>query len=159
MRLTKNDKPIVFMMFIIVFLAVTCVTWTVMMTTQSENSDSLQSDLDDKIKQMNNERNRHLSQMQDLEITHDVEISRLNSEYEKKMADLQKPAVAQEKSQEIQSLKAEIGSLQKRLLDESESSNNGDVSLSELKLKARNNQLKTPREQLKAEKKKNLNKI
>ena len=127
MRLTKNEKPIFFMMLIMVFLAVSFVTWTVT-TTQSDNSDSLQSDLDDKIMQMNNERNRHLSQMQDLEISHDVEISRLNSEYEKKMADLQKSEVVQDSSQEIQSSKEEIESLQKRLLDEIESSNNGDDS-------------------------------
>ena len=113
MRLTKNEKPIFFMMLIMIFLAVSFVTWTVMMKTQSDNSDSLQSELDDKIMQMNNERNRHLSQMQDLEISHDVETSRLNSEYEKKMAGLQKPAVAQYNSQEIQSLKEVIGSLQK----------------------------------------------
>jgi cell division protein FtsL len=84
MRLTKNEKPIFFMMLIMVFLAVSLVTWTVMMTTQSDNSDSLQSDLDNKITQMYNERNRYLSQIQELEISHDVEISRLNSEYEKK---------------------------------------------------------------------------
>ena len=106
------------MMLIMVFLAVSFVTWSVT-TTQSDNSDSLQSDLDDKIMQMNNERNRQLSQMQDLEISHAVQISRLNSESAKKMADLQKPAGEQDNSQEIQSLKDVIESWQKRLLDES----------------------------------------
>ena len=109
MRLTKNEKPIFFMMLIMVFLAVSFVTWTVT-TTQSDNPDSLQSDLDDKIMQMNNERNRHLSQMQYLEISHDVEISKLKSEYEKKMTYLQQPAEAQNHSQEIQSLKDEKAS-------------------------------------------------
>lgn len=158
MRLTKNEKPIFFMMLIMVFLAVSLVTWTVMMTTQSDNSDSLQSDLDNKITQMYNERNRYLSQIQELEISHDVEISRLNSEYEKKTADLQKSAVVQDSSQEIQSLKDEIESLQKRLLDESESSsNNGDDSSSEMTIKSLTSQLITLKEQLKDEKKKNLN--
>ena len=69
------------MMWIMVFLAVSFVTWTVT-TTKSDNSDSLQSVLDDKIMQMKNERNRHLSQMQELVNSHEVEISRLNSEYE-----------------------------------------------------------------------------
>ena len=107
---------------------------------------------------MNNEGNRHLSQIQDLEISPDVEISRLNSENEKKMADLQMPAVAQDSSQEIQSLKDEIESLQKRLLDESESSsNNDDDSSSEITIKSLTHQLITLRDKLKAETEKNLN--
>ena len=79
MLLNKNEIQIIFMLLIMVFLAFSIVTWNVMMTRQSDNSESLQSDLDDKIIQMNNERNRHLSQIHDLEISHDVEISRLNS--------------------------------------------------------------------------------
>ena len=102
MSFTRIEKPLFFMMLCMAFLAVSFFPWTVT-TTQSDNSDSLPSDVDDKIMQMNNESNRHLSQMQDLAISHDVEISRLNSEYEKKMADLQKCEVVQDSSQELQS--------------------------------------------------------
>ena len=46
--------------------------------------------------------------------------------------------------------------MQKRLLDESESSNNGDDS-SEITIKSLKLQLQTPRDQLKTEREKNLN--
>ena len=106
---------------------------------------------------MNNRRNSHLSQMQDLEISPDVEISRLYSEYEKKMADLQKPAVEQDNSQEIQSLKDKIESLQNSLLDEREASNNGDDSSSEITTKDLTHQQITRREKLKTERENNIN--
>ena len=72
------------------------------------------------------------------------------------MAELQKPAQAQDKSQEIRTLKDEIESLQNRLLDESESSNNGDDS-SEITIKNLKHQQITIRDQLKTDKEKNLN--
>ena len=114
MALTKKENRWLLMVLIMELFEMSFVPCT-LTTKQSDNSDSIQSDIDDKIMQMNNERNRHLAQMQDLEISHDVQISRLNSEYEQKMADLQKPAVAQDNSPEIQSVKDEIEPLQKRL--------------------------------------------
>ena len=93
--------------------------------------------------------------MQYLESSPNFGISRLNSEYEKKMAGMQIPAVEEDNSQVIQSLKDEIVSLQKRLLDESESSSNNDGdSSSEMTINSLTSQLKTLRDQLKAEKEK-----